>query len=94
MDRVRKTVYDYAWVQGILLGTVSAYIIFLTTIGPERVLLSSPFYCPVFRPLCRNHGSKLEQHGLAFESSSDPNTPDRYADHDEKLSDTSSNVKV
>ncbi|KAF8260261.1 carboxylic acid transporter [Lactarius quietus] len=73
---VRKVVPDYARVQGILIGTVAAYIIFLTIIGPE------------------NHGSQFEKHGLAFESGSDPITPDRDTDSDEKLGDTSSNEKV
>jgi SHS family lactate transporter-like MFS transporter len=41
VDGVGETVDDYARVQGILIGTVSAYIIFLTIIGPECVLLSS-----------------------------------------------------
>jgi MFS transporter, SHS family, lactate transporter len=34
----KKTIVpDYARVQGILIGTVAAYIIFLTIIGPECV---------------------------------------------------------
>ena len=41
VDGVRQTVDDYARVQGILIGTVSAYIIFLTIIGPEYVVFSS-----------------------------------------------------
>jgi SHS family lactate transporter-like MFS transporter len=36
VDGVRKVVPDYARVQGILIGTVAAYIIFLTIIGPEN----------------------------------------------------------
>jgi len=35
---------DYARVQGILIGTVAAYIIVLTVIGPECVFLYIPFY--------------------------------------------------
>jgi hypothetical protein len=41
VDGVAKVVPDYARVQGILIGTVAAYIIFLTIIGPECVLFSS-----------------------------------------------------
>jgi MFS transporter, SHS family, lactate transporter len=37
-DGKRTVVPDYARVQGILIGTVAAYIIFLTIIGPECVL--------------------------------------------------------
>jgi SHS family lactate transporter-like MFS transporter len=33
---VRKVVDDYARVQGILIGTVAVYIIFLTIIAPEN----------------------------------------------------------
>ena len=36
-DGKRTVVPDYARVQGILIGTVAAYIIFLTIIGPECV---------------------------------------------------------
>jgi len=36
VDGVAKVVPDYARVQGILIGTVAAYIIFLTVIGPEN----------------------------------------------------------
>ena len=50
VDGVRKVVPDYARVQGILIGTVAAYIIFLTIIGPECVLLPIPH--PLLRPLC------------------------------------------
>jgi MFS transporter, SHS family, lactate transporter len=35
----RTVVPDYARVQGILIGTVAVYIILLTMIGPECVLL-------------------------------------------------------
>ncbi|KAN0135336.1 Major facilitator superfamily domain containing protein [Lactarius tabidus] len=76
VDGVRKVVPDYARVQGILIGVVAVYIIFLTIIGPE------------------NHGSNFEEHGLAFESGSSTNTPDRDTDTDEKLGDTSSHEKV
>jgi MFS transporter, SHS family, lactate transporter len=34
----RTIVPDYARVQGILIGTVSVYIIFLAIIGPECVI--------------------------------------------------------
>lgn len=37
-DGKRTIVPDYARVQGILIGTVASYIIFLTIIGPECVL--------------------------------------------------------
>ncbi len=48
---VPTVVPDYARVQGILIGTVAAYIIFLTVIGPECVLLSSLSTHPSLRPL-------------------------------------------
>lgn len=47
VDGVAKVVPDYARVQGILIGTVAAYIILLTVIGPECVLCSFPFHTPV-----------------------------------------------
>lgn len=47
VDGVPQVVDDYARVQGILIGTVAAYIIFLTIIGPECVLPFSPFHAPV-----------------------------------------------
>ena len=47
VDGVPKVVDDYARVQGILIGTVAAYIIFLTIIGPECVLPFFPFHAPV-----------------------------------------------
>jgi MFS transporter, SHS family, lactate transporter len=37
-----KVVPDYARVQGILIGTVSAYLIFLAIIGPECVCYPHP----------------------------------------------------
>lgn len=43
----RTVVPDYARVQGILIGTVAIYIIFLTIIGPECVLLQS-IHCRQF----------------------------------------------
>jgi hypothetical protein len=52
VDGVGETVNDYARVQGILIGTVSAYIIFLTIIGPECVLLFSLATLQFLRPLC------------------------------------------
>jgi hypothetical protein len=36
-DGKLKVVPDYAKVQGILLGTIAAFVIFITTIGPECV---------------------------------------------------------
>lgn len=47
VDGVAKVVPDYARVQGILIGTVAAYIIVLTIIGPECVLFSSLCDTPV-----------------------------------------------
>lgn len=44
---VRKVVDDYARVQGILIGTVAVYIIFLTIIAPECVHPFFPFHIPV-----------------------------------------------
>ena len=38
-DGKRTVVPDYARVQGILIGVVAAYILVLTIIGPECVLL-------------------------------------------------------
>lgn len=36
-DGKAEVVPDYAKVQGILLGTIAAFVIFITTIGPEWV---------------------------------------------------------
>ncbi len=41
----RTVVPDYARVQGILIGTVAIYIIFLTIIGPECVPSQSIHHC-------------------------------------------------
>lgn len=36
-----KVVSDYATVQGILIGVVAAFVLIITIIGPEYVVLSS-----------------------------------------------------
>lgn len=36
VNGVTKTVTDYATVQGILIGVVSAYLIVITILGPEN----------------------------------------------------------
>lgn len=36
MNGVTKNVADYATVQGILIGVVSAYLIVITILGPEN----------------------------------------------------------
>ena len=55
-------------VQGLLIGCVAAFVIFITIIGPEYVYfvfhtfrLSTPPF------LIRNHGSHFEAHKTAFE---------------------------
>lgn len=86
----RTVVPDYARVQGILIGTVAAYILLLTIIGPEYVLLQgihhrdiSDFNCRVNR----NHGADFERHGLAFSEETPGNN---QHDVDEKVSETRS----
>lgn len=70
-DGKLKVVPDYAKVQGILLGTIAAFVIFITTIGPECVSYSlftfelGTLICAPFR--YRNHGSNFEQQRTAFE---------------------------
>ena len=66
---------DYATVQGILLGAMSAFVIFITIIGPECVsclchpskLRNTDF------PWCRNHGSHFESQNTAFEEGGSEN---------------------
>ncbi|KAH8981881.1 MFS general substrate transporter [Lactarius akahatsu] len=77
-DGVRTVVPDYARVQGILIGTVAAYIIFLTVIGPENH--GSHF---------EKHGLAFESDSDA--STHDRHTVNDEK-QDEKLSDTRSEV--
>jgi len=67
-DGKPTVVQDYATVQGILLGVVAAFTLFMTIIGPECVLLS--LFYPVHmltRLVFRNHGAHFEKHKTAFE---------------------------
>jgi MFS transporter, SHS family, lactate transporter len=84
----RVVVPDYATVQGILIGTVAAYIIFLVIIGPEYVsFLSLLPLCLTL--MCRNHGSHFEKQGVAFEEDSENRTDyDQHAIDNEQMSDT------
>lgn len=41
-DGKRTVVPDYATVQGILLGSIATFVIFITTIGPECVSCHFP----------------------------------------------------
>ena len=92
-DGKRTVVPDYARVQGILIGTVAAYILFLVIVGPECVpphgihhfdlILTDERY--------RNHGSNFEQQGTAFsENTSNDAPPNQRGIDDEKLSETRS----
>ena len=62
-----KVVPDYAKVQGILLGAIATFVIFITIIGPECVFLpifsllnlGTLIWCYLFSH--RNHGSNFEQ---------------------------------
>jgi SHS family lactate transporter-like MFS transporter len=65
-----QVIPDYATVQGILLGAIATFVIFITTIGPE----SDTFPCFISRIALisvflgtRNHGSNFEQQQVAFE---------------------------
>ncbi|KAF8965854.1 MFS general substrate transporter [Flammula alnicola] len=64
-----KIVPDYATVQGILIGVVSAFVLFITIIGPECGL--SLFLQRILSEyninLCRTHGSHFEQNKTAFQ---------------------------
>jgi SHS family lactate transporter-like MFS transporter len=59
---------DSRQVQGLLIGVVAAFVIFITIIGPEYVF---PLLCALstsnFLCLLRNHGSHFENHKTAFE---------------------------
>jgi|SRR6266481_2697628 len=87
-----KLVPDYARVQGILLGAIAAFVIFITTIGPECVLypfLPSKTGKTDLRLLSlhRNHGSNFEQEKTAFEDGGDKG---RSVEDEEKSPDTRS----
>ena len=43
---------DYAKVQGMLLGGIAAFVIFITVIGPECVSFPSPHQCCGILILC------------------------------------------
>jgi SHS family lactate transporter-like MFS transporter len=71
-----EVVPDYAKVQGILLGAIAAFVIFITVIGPECVFVPiSSFrtwehlFVPFFSH--RNHGSHFEQEKPGFEDGGD-----------------------
>lgn len=64
--------YFLIQVQGILIGVVAAFVIFITIIGPEYVPI--PFFVlytlsqNLTSTLCgRNHSSHFEKHKAAFE---------------------------
>jgi SHS family lactate transporter-like MFS transporter len=85
-DGKSEVVPDYAKVQGILLGTIAAFVIFITTIGPEFVhFLPEPGNTDLGLFRCRNHGSNFEQQGTAFEEADKGRSED-----EEKLPDTRS----
>ncbi|KAJ7230938.1 hypothetical protein C8J57DRAFT_1582488 [Mycena rebaudengoi] len=50
---------DYAKVQGILIGVIAAFVVFITDVGPEYVFSPAPFLA--------NHGSHFEIHRAAFD---------------------------
>lgn len=63
---------DYATVQGILLGAIATFVIFITIIGPEYVPPPPPTLTRLVFGYCidirfRNHGSNFEQQQAAFE---------------------------
>jgi SHS family lactate transporter-like MFS transporter len=65
-----KVVPDYAKVQGILIGVVAAFVIFITIIGPECVFPPPPLFRgdhADWPPAHRNHGSHFEKHRAAFD---------------------------
>ncbi|KAI0059598.1 MFS general substrate transporter [Artomyces pyxidatus] len=68
---------NYATVQGIFIGAVAAFTIFIVIIGPECV-----YGPPDFRSVCltgvhRNHGSQFEKHKAAFEEDSETDEVER-----------------
>ena len=74
-----KIVPDYAKVQGILLGAIATFVIFITIIGPECVFVlifsfrtSDTYLC---RSSHRNHGSHFEQENQGFEDGSADERP-------------------
>lgn len=75
---VTTVVPDYAKVQGILIGVVAAFVVFITIIGPEYVpsALPYPLSRPSLRPLIlylwlgtydRVRSLSLRNHGSHFE---------------------------
>jgi MFS transporter, SHS family, lactate transporter len=83
----RTVVPDYATVQGILIGTVAAYIIVLVIIGPEYVSFYRHVLLLYLTWCVRNHGSHFEKQGVAFEEDSESRTG---AMDKEQISDTRS----
>lgn len=58
---------DYAKVQQIFIGIITAYTLILVIVGPEcvrRLELRTRLRCSCAR---RNHGSHFEKHKVAFE---------------------------
>ena len=71
-----EVVPDYAKVQGILLGAIASFVIFITIIGPEYVFVPIPSFRPWEHLLVpffshRNHGSNFEQEKPGFEDDGD-----------------------
>lgn len=72
-DGKPKIVPDYAKVQGILLGAIATFVIFITIIGPECVFVPILFSFPNLGTLIlccfshRNHGSHFEQEKQGLE---------------------------
>ena len=73
-----EVVPDYAKVQGILLGAIATFVIFITIVGPECVFVAISFFrswehllylCPFFPH--RNHGSNFEKEKPGFENGGD-----------------------
>ncbi|KAG6855937.1 hypothetical protein H0H87_009280 [Tephrocybe sp. NHM501043] len=67
VNGVLKNVPDYATVQGILIGVVAAFVVFITIIGPEYVSMDCHHRSRSPVRLLRKHGSHFEKHRTAFE---------------------------
>jgi hypothetical protein len=84
-----KVVPDYAKVQGILLGAIASFVIFITIIGPECVFVPISYFRTwerLFVPFLshRNHGSNFGQEKPGPEEGGDKW---RSAEDEEKTSD-------
>ena len=54
-------------VQGLFIGLVAAFVVFITMIGPEYVFRFEWFSCILADIRFRNHSSHFEHHKTAFE---------------------------